>query len=78
VLSPYDGVALRWSFDGLNPAFWRIEQSDDGVSDWTEWNDVEGSTFYYNDPDTDEFYRVIGLDGANNPITDYSNIINVP
>jgi hypothetical protein len=65
-----------WTWSGPDPVQWRIEQSEDGVGEWVEFEVVDGSlrnsSLYCV---SEDFYRVVGVNGDGDPVTDYSNIV---
>lgn len=66
---------IMWSVVLVVPDTAQVEQSADGSTGWSieaspAWSDLNYAVLQ---PGT--FYRVIGLDSGNNPVTQYSNIV---
>lgn len=75
VLSADGDPDISWTYAHTNPAQWRIEQSADGVTGWTQADLTPGGNTDYHLASAGTYYRVIGVDGSNNPATLYSNVV---
>jgi hypothetical protein len=79
-----NGTALNWSYNVANPTTWSVQQSDDGVSGWTQIATVtavgvaDGSTFSYGTLTHTKYYTIIGLDANGAYQTEPSNVIQYP
>lgn len=66
---------LGWSYDGLAPYEWEVQQSDDGISGWTDYGtvpaDLNVTEFHIN---VGKYYVVVGRDAGHVPVTDYSAV----
>lgn len=68
---------LDWTWSDADPDHWNVEESADGVTGWTVVDTVAGSGRGDTGFDNDMYYRVIGEDSSNTPVTDYSNVVYV-
>lgn len=65
---------IQWAWDGADPDHWSMEGSDD-LSAWAEDGTVSGASRQRNGHHTFLYWRLIGQDAGNNPVTAYSNIL---
>lgn len=64
---------IAWVYDCPDPVQWRIEQATTGMNDWAEHALVDGADRNYPSATPGSDWRVVGVDGDDNPTTEYSN-----
>jgi hypothetical protein len=57
------------------PDLWRLENSPDGSTAWTTFTVVLGTEIEIDVPNDGTFWRAVGTDLADNPTTEFSNIV---
>lgn len=78
VLVAEGGPILEWTWDLTDPDSWEIDESDDGSSGWVAFAFPAGPDRSNGPVNHLKFYRIIGLDVDNNPVTSYSNVEHAP
>ncbi len=68
-------TSMTWTWDLDDPDHWTLEFSLDGVTSWTFWDQQPGSAREELAMDTGKYYRLIGKDAVETPVTGYSNIV---
>ena len=67
---------LAWVWTEADPVGgWSVQESPDGLSGWTEFDETVGSNRTYTGVDPDVFVRLVGIDLLGQPVTDPSNVI---
>lgn len=67
---------LFWTWSATNPVNWRIMVSVDGGVTWTIFDSSSGTSREYDGVDSGKQYKIVGVDGSGNPVTDYSNVVS--
>ena len=55
---------------------WRVERSDDGYEGWEDYDDLDGDQRGDDAGNDSGFYRVVQVDGGDNVVLPYSNIVS--
>lgn len=71
------GDELLWTWDGGSLDHWLLEQSSDGVTGWSNYDELPPSRMNELTPDSNEYYRVSARDVGGNIVGDYSNVVFV-
>jgi hypothetical protein len=66
---------LDWTNPPELPDAWQIQQSDDGVEGWNVHENVDAMYDTYSVEGIESFWRIQGVDGDGNPVTDVSNVV---
>lgn len=73
----YEGMQnLSWVWTTTDPVGgWSIQESPDGLTGWTEFDQTLPTARTYMGVDPDLFVRIVGIDLLGQPVTEPSNII---
>ncbi len=74
-VASYATGTMSWTYAGGQPISWRIEESPDGSTGWTEKTTVPGATVSYTGGTATKYYRVVAIDSTDTAITPFSNVI---
>lgn len=75
VITNANGDELDWTWGGVDPANWTIQTSVDGVSEWEDQYETDGTARNWISPQTELYYRIRGGNEFFNPVTGWSNIM---
>lgn len=66
-----------WTWSGVAPVSWSIQQSNDGGATWTELDETDGATHSYDLSGESGLFYIVGLDVAANRVTAASNVLTL-
>ncbi len=69
---------LSWSVAGVVPTFAQVEVDVTLMGAWAIENTVAWTAFPYSVENPGANYRVVGINASSVPVTQNSNVINVP
>lgn len=76
MLTTDGSLDLLWTWAGSDPVLWRIMVSTDGGVTWSVFDTSAGVTREYDGVDAGKDYKIEGVDGSGNQVTDFSNVVS--
>ena len=76
-MSAVGGGTCNWTYSGVNPDHWAMEESNDGGVTWLSIGNVAGSVRTFTGWDPGYLGRLRGEDSSNNQVNATSNVVSI-